>query len=264
MTSALYLSRFGHQVTVFSNYSYGSLENTPLIENFPGFTDGISGKSLLEKIKQQTEKYGTIFKEEGIVKINSKTYNIEDDAGNNHLYDALIVATGSEARKLEIPGEFNYCAMCDGMLYKDKDVIVVGGGNTALTEAIHLSDICRNVTVLYRSKIKASNYLMGKCKQEENIFFKKGKIASFENSVAEIEAYGQIEKINIDGVFVSIGSSPNDILVRNEFGITFERNENVFMCGDCKKNQYRQAIIAAGDGAKTAIDVDNYLTFSII
>lgn len=262
MTSAIYLSRFGYKVLVFSGYSYGSLEQTSLIENFPGFPEGISGTELLKNIKTQAERFGATFFEEEVLKIVPECNLIETDLGNKYEYDALIVATGSTPYKLSVPGEFNYCAMCDGLLFKGKKVLVIGGGDTALTEAIHLSGICTEVTILYRRKIKASKILKDRCESFKNVFFQQGELECFNDGAAVIATANSKQFVKeVDGVFVSIGNVPNDYLVKDAFGSIQDRVKNVFMCGDCKRNLYRQAIVAAGDGAKTAIEVDGYFKF---
>lgn len=258
MTSAIYLSRFGYEVFEFSGYSHGLLEQTSIIENFPGFPEGISGVELLKKIKAQAEKFGTTFFEEEVLKIVPENNLIETDLGNKYKYDALVVATGSTPYKLSVPGEFNYCATCDGPFFKGKKVLVIGGGDSSLTEAIHLSGICAEVTILYRRRIKASKILKDRCDTLKNVFFLQGELKCFSEGTAVIASEGQQFMKEVDGVFVSIGNVPNNRIVTDAFGATLDCSKNVFMCGDCKSNLYRQAIVAAGDGSKTAIEVDRY------
>lgn len=270
LTCSLYLARYGINTFVFKNYSNGALEETPLIENFPGFPNGISGLDLLSNIEQQAINSGVTILENKVTKILDP-HTILLDSNDKFKYDILVLATGRsykklEAKNIELFKHIHYCATCDGALYKNKDVVVVGGGNTALTDAITLSNIANQVTIIIRrNQFKADNYLINKITNINNIRVKTlTKINEFtQDGIITNNGF-----IKTDAVFVAIGTIPNIELLNNiEFVTTIDLNNlkdafnkfkdyNIYLTGDIH-NIYHQAIIAAGDGAKTACDIYN-------
>lgn len=267
LTSAIYLSRYNFDTKVFTGYSYGSLSETPIVENFPGFPEGISGMELLEKMEVQAEKFGAEIISASVERIDFKGSYIVDDSGDEYFYDALVIATGSTPTPLKTEGieccknNIHYCATCDGILYKDKDVVVVGGGDTALTEALYLSELAKSVTMIVRRNVwRGTPKLVEKVENKNNIRLKMGKtikkLTNTGNNI-EIDFNESEEKIFVDGIFVSIGNNPNNNLFIDEFNKSgcISRLNNVWVCGDCLENMYKQAIVSAGEGAQVAIEI---------
>lgn len=270
LTAAIYLARANFNVKVLTGYHYGSLSETPLIENFPGFPDGISGIEFIDRIIKQAEKYGVEIIDDRAEKIDIVSNTVLNDCGESYPYSHLIVATGTEPRKLtaknaskyECKG-VHYCAVCDGVAYKDKDVCVVGGGNTALTEALHLSNICKTVSVVVRKdKFKADQHLVDAINKKSNI------IKLMKSEIVECVGKDKLESVIIrkddknhsyliDGVFVAIGSDKNDNILKESFCENYDMvtlPDNIKFCGDLVESK-RQAVIAAGSGAKVAMEI---------
>lgn len=259
LTSAIYLSRANIDTTVFTGCSYGALEMTPLIENFPGFPNGISGFDLIDNMVQQAVEHNVNFIEETIVSIDPIKNSVLSDCGVSYDYDVLIIATGTKLRSIPLKNAKNvyHCAICDGSLYKNKDVCVIGGGNTALTEALYLSNICKSVTIIIRRDVfRAEQYLIDKINTTSNIKIIKN------NQVVECVGDAELEyvilsdntKIYVNAIFVAIGSDKNDELLTNALGENYCLPNNIKMCGDVVEDRH-QAIIAASSGAKTALDI---------
>lgn len=273
LTSAIYLSRYNFETKVLTGYGYGSLSETPIVENFPGFPDGISGIELLERMEQQAIKFGADIIPASAEKIDFDNSIVIDDCDEEYHYDALVIATGSKATPLVANGVENcqrnihYCATCDGVLYKDKRVVVIGGGDTALTEALYLSELAKNVTMVVRRNVwRGTPKLVEKVEKKENIKLMMGctikELSKNENNIS-ISFNENNENIEVDGIFVSIGSKPNNSLFIGEYvkyGLDlFDHPKvnfgNVWVCGDCLNNKYKQAIVSAGEGAKVAIEI---------
>jgi len=259
LTSAIYLSRANIDVTLFTGYSYGALENTPIIENFPGFPNEISGYELIDLMSQQAAENNVNIIEESIVKIDSSNNMVYSDSGATYSYDALIVATGTKHRSIPIKNEKNthYCAICDGTLYKNQEVCVIGGGNTALTDAIYLSNICKKVTIIIRRDIfRADKCLVDKVEKIENINIIKNN--QIKECIGEKELDSIIlmddTKINVKAIFIAIGFDKNDELLVNALGENYILPENIKICGDLKENRH-QAVIACASGANVALDI---------
>lgn len=259
LTSAIYLSRANIDVTLFTGYSYGALENTPIIENFPGFPNEISGYELIDLMSQQAAEYNVNMIEASIVKIDVSNNMVYSDSGATYCYDALIVATGTKHRSIPIKNEKNthYCAICDGTLYKNQEVCVIGGGNTALTDAIYLSNICKKVTIIIRRDIfRADKCLVDKVEKIENINIIKNN--QIKECIGEKELDSIIlmddTKINVKAIFIAIGFDKNDELLVNALGENYILPENIKICGDLKENRH-QAVIACASGANVALDI---------
>lgn len=273
LTCAIYLKRFGYSVTVYNGYSLGSLSETNKVENFPGFPNGINGYDLLNNIQQQAINIGVDIKDNLVIKINdNKTITLDDDTIIS--YDKLVLATGMTHKKMNFTNEENYmnihyCATCDGPLYKDKTIAIIGGGDTAVSEAIYLSSICKQVFLIVRKdKCRASYHLIKHMNSISNIEpIYNAEIQQIDsisnindkqhNIITDIFVFfnnqkNTFRKLNINGLFISIGFTPNISLITDK-----ENIKDLYMCGDCIENKYRQAIIAAGEGAKTAIDIYN-------
>lgn len=271
LTSAIYLSRYGFDVNVITGYTLGSLADTPLVENFPGFPEGISGYDLLDNMQQQAIKFGANIIDEMVEEIDYENNSVISDCGGVYPYDALIIGTGLNHRQIAFNGQetainhIHYCSTCDGALYKDKIVGVVGGGDTALTDALYLVNIAKEVHIfIRRDEFRGTKILVDKILGFENVIVhKSSQIINCVNREGhlffEISTKENNEEIEMDGLFVSIGFDENNKIITDKFGQNYEKHfNNVWIVGDCWKNIYRQAIIAAGDGAKTAIDIFNW------
>ncbi|WP_175059579.1 thioredoxin-disulfide reductase [Thermococcus sp. 2319x1] len=284
-TAAIYAARYGLETLIISKDIGGNVALTDLIENYPGFPDGISGAELASRMHEQVKKLGVpiIFDEveridpaecayyEGPCKFHVKTKN-----GKIYKARTVIIAVGAEPRKLRVPGEdkfygrgVSYCATCDGPLFKGKDVIVVGGGNTALQEALYLKEIGVNVTLVHRrEQFRADKILQDR--------FKKAGIPAILNTVVvEIKGNQKVESVvlknvktgevfekKVDGVFVFIGYEPKTDFVKH-LGITDEQGyipvdmhmrtkvKGLFAAGDIT-NVFKQIAVAVGQGAIAA------------
>ncbi|HIH72593.1 MAG: Thioredoxin reductase [Thermococcales archaeon 44_46] len=284
-TAAIYAARYGLETLIISKDIGGNVALTDLIENYPGFPDGISGAELANRMHEQVKKLGVpiIFDEveridpaecayyEGPCKFHVKTKN-----GKIYKARTVIIAVGAEPRKLRVPGEdkfygrgVSYCATCDGPLFKGKDVIVVGGGNTALQEALYLKEIGVNVTLVHRrEQFRADKILQDR--------FKKAGIPAILNTVVvEIKGNQKVESVvlknvktgevfekKVDGVFVFIGYEPKTDFVKH-LGITDEQGyipvdmhmrtkvKGLFAAGDIT-NVFKQIAVAVGQGAIAA------------
>lgn len=254
LTCAIYLARFGFKVKVYTNYSAGCLTETSLIENFPGFPDGIEGFDLMDNMTRQAQKFGVEILDDKVE--NVQNHKVYTDTGIEEQYDIIVFATGLTPNKLNLPNiddynNLHYCAVCDGSLYKDKTVAVIGGGDTALGDALYLSNICKEVYMIVRRDVfRGSQILVNKVKNTPNI-----KVL-FNSEIKEIKdeelTINQLEltngmTIDIKGLFSCIGFKVNNELFANK------RIQDSYICGDCDGNKYRQAVIACGEGAKTAI-----------
>ena len=267
LSCGIYLSRNKFNVKIFNGYSFGLLSTTPIIENYPGFPEKISGYELLEKIEKQAKKFGCEIQDSKVESVDYNNKIIKTDCGEEFTFDVLVIATGVTYKKLDINSEFDnvhYCATCDGLLYLNKDVAVVGGGDTALTEALYLSDICNNVYLIHRRNIfRGTKILIDKilCKSNIHLILDNEIIEFVGNKKFDQIILKNNFKLKVDGAFIAIGNKPNTELLGDSFIIRDNKVINlssVYVCGDIN-NYYKQAIIAAGDGVKTAIDIINDL-----
>ncbi len=287
LTAGLYSSRAGIKTLLIEKGVIGGqIVNVERIENYPGLPEGISGFELTEFMHRQALKYGleTLINEVTTIQNNGK-HKIVGTTQNNFITSAIIIAGGCQRRKLRIPGEdkftgrgVSYCATCDGPLFRDKRVSIVGGGNAALTEALSLTKFASSVKVIHRRhQLRATQILQKKA-------FKEPKIEFIWNTiVTEIEGNSMVSQLKLKevttdkistlkvaGVFVAIGLIPNTnylkgIVPLDKMGyiITNELMETripgIFAAGDIRYNSYRQLITAAGDGATAALSAERFL-----
>ena len=265
----------------------GQIINAERLDNYPGFPEGISGFELGELMHQQATKYGleTIIAEVTGIKLQDKQKVVET-TGGNFVARAVIIAGGSRRQKLGIPGEeeftgkgVSYCATCDAAFFGELPIAVVGGGNAAVTEALHLAKFASRVTVIHRrDQLRATRMLQEKA-------FSEPKIEFLWNTVVEkIEGgdlvnriklrqvkTGEESTLDISGIFISVGLSPDTdylkgILPLDDHGAIITSNTmeteiaGIFAAGDIRQNSVRQAIAAAGDGATAAINAEKFLT----
>ena len=290
LTAAIYAARGGLQPLVISgNEPGGQLIFTTDVENFPGFPDAITGPELMQNMRKQAERFGTKFIDNAVNYVDFSTKPFKVTAGRaetTYAAEAVILATGSSVIWLGLESEtrlkgrgVSACATCDGFFFKGKDVVVVGGGEVAIEEAIFLAKLVKSVKVIHRrDKLRAASIMQQKA-------FNNKKISLVWNSVVEeilgdrkvegvriknVHNSDQKSEIKCDGVFVAIGHKPNTEIFRNQIELDnkgyikkYEGSrtsvEGVFVAGDVYDYVYRQAVTAAGSGCNAAIDVIKYL-----
>ena len=290
LTAALYTARANLKPLVFEgNQPGGQLTITTDVENYPGFPDGIMGPDLMESFRKQAVRFGAEchFKNVTKVDLNKKPYKIwvGDETFNT---ESLIIATGASAKMLGLDSErvlmgygVSACATCDGFFFKDKKVLVVGGGDSAMEEATYLTKFASEVVIIHRrDKFRASKIMIDRTMSNPKISVLWNKtineiLGSQEKGVNGVllkdTISGESNEEVCDGVFMAIGHKPNTdlfngVLDMDEFGYlktkdgTTETNlEGIFACGDVQDNVYRQAVTAAGTGCMSAIDTERYL-----
>ena len=264
----------------------GQIVNAEQVDNYPGFPEGISGFELTQLMQQQAEKYGlkTVIAEVTGVELHGEQ-GVVKTTGGDFSARAVIIASGSERQKLGVPGEeeftgrgVSYCATCDGAFFREKTVVVVGGGDAAITEALHLSKLASRIIVIHRrNQLRATRILQEKAFADPKIEFSWDSVVEaieggdFVNSIRlRNVTTGQESDLNADGVFISVGFRPNtdylkDLLPLDAAGaiVTNERLETgipgIFAAGDIRHNSIRQVIAAAGDGATAAISAGKFI-----
>ena len=289
-TAAIYAARANMNPVLYQGIQPGGqLTTTTDVENFPGYPQGISGPEMMIDLQKQSERFGTDIRNGWITKVdftNSLKLWVED---YELICETVIISTGasakylgldSEKKYLELGGGVSACAVCDGFFYKNQDVVIVGGGDSACEEAHYLSKLCKNVTMLIRKdKFRASKIMQERVKKTKNI-----KIL-YNTSTVEIKGDGQVvtsvltknnisgdlNEIPATGFFVAIGHKPNTDIFKpflemddtgyiiNKSGSTKTNIEGVFVSGDAADHTYRQAITAAGTGCMAALDAEKYL-----
>ena len=289
-TAALYAARAGLDVIVLEKLSAGGqMALTSQIDNYPGFEAGIDGFTLGEKMQQGAERFGaeTELAEVLSMDLTGPVKRVETSEGTFY-GKTLVLATGAGPRKLGIPGEeallgrgLHYCAACDGMFYRGRTVVVVGGGNTAASDAIQLSRICKKVIVVHRrDALRAEKILHGPLERAENVEFRwnstvSGLVGSEKLTGLRLQNVhtGEETVIDCDGVFVSIGRTPATGLVRGQIPLdaagyvpadesTRTDIPGVFAVGDIRAKALRQVVTAAADGAMAAHYAEAYLAES--
>ena len=282
MTAAIYAKRAGKEVLLLDEVSYGGqIINSNSVENYPGFSS-ISGYELATSIFNQTQNFGVSFKMERVVNITESREVITNK--NKYQARAIIIASGLRHRRLDVIGEdkflgkgLSYCATCDGNFYKNLDVCVVGGGNTALEDALYLSNICNHVYLIHRrDKLRGDKYLIDLLNKKDNVSF------IFDSVVKEIRGYDKISSvlllnktnnkevsINVSGVFVAVGYEPsskvfNNIINLDERGYIKSDDcttnvSGIFVAGDVRSKKLRQLVTASSDGAIAATLAVSYL-----
>lgn len=286
-TAALYAARAGLSTIVLEKLSAGGqMALTTQIDNYPGFDEGVDGFTLGEKMQLSAERFGaeTELAEVESINFDDKIKKIQTDAGVFQ-GKTVILAMGANARELGVPGEaelvgrgVNYCAACDGMFYKDKTVVLVGGGNTAAADALTLSRIAKKVIMVHRrDTLRATKIYHKPLFEAENIEFRwdsavKELIYEDKLNAVELENLktGEREQISCDGIFISIGRSPSAELVqgileldRSGYIVADESTETnvpgVFAAGDIRTKKVRQVVTAVADGAAAVHAAEEYL-----
>ena len=289
-TAAIYAARaqLNPVVLAGSVTAGGALMNTTEVENYPGFIEGVMGPELMNQMQEQAERFGTEVRYEDVTALELEG-NVKRITTSEGAYEArsVIISTGSEYRHLGIDGEerlsghgVSYCATCDGFFFKDQDIIVVGGGDSAMEEATFLTRFARSVTVVHRrDELRASAVMAKRAQQDPKISFAwNSRVVELhgEDSLTgvtlEDTVTGERRQIEATGLFVAIGQVPRSELVANvleldeagyikvEVPSQRTRIPGVFACGDVADPTYQQAITAAGSGCRAALDAEHYLT----
>ena len=289
-TAAIYAARaqLNPVVLAGSVTAGGALMNTTEVENYPGFIEGILGPELMNQMQEQAERFGTDIRYEDVTALELEG-DVKRITTSDGVYEArtVIISTGSEYRHLGIDGEerlsghgVSYCATCDGFFFKDQDIIVVGGGDSAMEEATFLTRFARSVTVVHRrDELRASAVMAKRAQEDPKISFAwNSRVVELhgEDSLTAVTledtVTGERRRLEASGLFVAIGQVPRselvtDVLDLDEAGyIKVEapsqrtRIPGVFACGDVADPTYQQAITAAGSGCRAALDAEHYLT----
>ncbi|MGW6403601.1 thioredoxin-disulfide reductase [Streptomyces sp. NPDC055134] len=290
-TAALYTARAQLKPLLFGSSIFvgGSLTTTTEVENFPGFPDGVDGPALMENMRAQAEKFGAEMVDDDIVEVDLTGDNklLTDSSGTVHRAKTVIVATGSSYRKLGLDKEdtlsgrgVSWCATCDGFFFRDRDIVVVGGGDTAMEEATFLTRFAKSVTIVHRrSTLRASQVMQKRAVADDKISF------AFDSEIAELREEngmlagltlrdtftGRTRELDATGLFIAIGHDPrtelfkgqleldDDGYLKTEAPSTRTNIPGVFAGGDVVDHTYRQAITAAGSGCAAALDAERYL-----
>ncbi|MGW1928087.1 thioredoxin-disulfide reductase [Streptomyces sp. NPDC001919] len=289
--AALYTARAQLRPLLFGSSIFvgGSLTTTTEVENFPGFPTGIEGPALMDNMRAQAERFGAEMIDDDIVSVDltDDIKEVTDSEGTVHRAKAVIIATGSGYRKLGLPSEdelsgrgVSWCATCDGFFFRDRDIVVVGGGDTAMEEATFLTRFARSVTVVHRrSTLRASQVMQNRAFADDKISF------AFDSEIVEIKSEngmlagivlrdtftGRTRDLDATGLFIAIGHDPRTELFAGQIDlddegyITVEAPSTrtnlpgVFAAGDVVDHTYRQAVTAAGSGCQAALDAERHL-----
>ncbi|MFI1937613.1 thioredoxin-disulfide reductase [Streptomyces purpureus] len=289
-TAALYTARASLKPLVFEGAvtAGGALMNTTDVENFPGFRDGIMGPDLMDNMRAQAERFGAELVPDDVVAVDltGDIKTVTDTAGTVHRAKAVIVTTGSQHRKLGLPKEdelsgrgVSWCATCDGFFFKDQDIAVVGGGDTAMEEATFLSRFAKSVTIVHRrGTLRASKAMQDRAFADPKIKF------AWDSEVATIHGdqklsaltlrntkTGELSELPATGLFIAVGHDPRTELFKGQLDLDDEgylkvdapstrtNLPGVFAAGDVVDHTYRQAITAAGTGCSAALDAERFL-----
>jgi len=288
-TAALYAARARLNPLLFegSVTSGGALMNTTDVENFPGFPDGVLGPDLMDSLRKQAERFGAELVTDDVTEVDlSATPKVVKAGSDTFLTRSVIVATGSSYRELGIPGEkrlsghgVSWCATCDGFFFRDQDIAVVGGGDSALEEATFLTRFARSVTVVHRrDALRASAIMQDRARANPKIRFAWDSVVTEvvgEDRVAGVRLLntktGEESFIEVSGIFVAIGHDPRSELFTGQLELDDEgylvvdqpstrtKIPGVFAAGDVVDHTYRQAVTAAGSGCAAALDAERWL-----
>ena len=287
-TAAIYAARAELSPQVVAGLTFGGqLMLTTDVENYPGFPDGVTGPELMELFQKQAERFGSevLFEDATRVELRERPFRVETDS-RNFTADCVILATGASAKWLGLPSEerlqnrgVSACATCDGALYRDKAMAVVGGGDTALEEALFLTRFATRVSVIHRrDRLRASKIMQERALAHDKIDFVWNRVVvevlgeNFVTGVVveDLEG-GERSTLPVEALFVAIGHEPNTQLfadqieveetgyIRVEAGSPRTSVEGVFACGDAMDPHYRQAVTAAGSGCMAAIEAERWL-----
>ncbi len=289
-TAAIYAARANlNPVIIQGIQPGGQLTTTTDVDNYPGYKDGVQGPEMMEDFKAQAERFGTemVWDHISASDLSSRPFKLSGDDAD-YTCDALIIATGASAMYLGLPSEeaFNgrgvsACATCDGFFYRNQDVVVVGGGDTAVEEAIYLANICKSVTLVHRrDELRAEKIMQDKLLSTENVTVKWNsvldEVLGDDSGVTGVRLRSTTdettEELAVHGVFIAIGHKPNTDFVKGQLNMdetgylitegksTATSVAGVFAAGDVADPTYRQAVTSAGEGCKSALDAERFLS----
>jgi thioredoxin reductase (NADPH) len=291
-TAALYTARADLEPLVFEGFAWGGLlQQTTEVENYPGYRDGVMGPEMMQEFRDQAERFGARLVSEDVDRVE-----LARDGGvhrvfvgdREHRARAVILAMGAEPKKLDVPGEdelaargVSYCATCDAAFFRDKPTIVVGGGDTAMEDALFLAKFAKDVKIVHRrDEFRASAIMLDRAKDTPNIElvtpyvverFEAGDDGALAKAVLKDAQGGDGRTFDIDGAFIAIGHEPNSRIVDGQVELDGEgyvitegkstrtKVPGVFAAGDLVDHTYRQAVTAAGSGCQAALDAEWYL-----
>ncbi|WP_092582382.1 thioredoxin-disulfide reductase [Achromobacter sp. NFACC18-2] len=295
-TAAVYAARANlNPVLVTGLAQGGQLMTTTDVDNWPADADGVQGPDLMQRFQKHAERFNTemLFDHIAKVDLSKRPFTLTGDTGKIYTCDALIIATGASAKYLGLPSEQSFmgrgvsgCATCDGFFYRNQDVVVVGGGNTAVEEALYLSNICRKVTLIHRrDKFRAEPILVDKLmskvengNMELKLFHTLEEVLGDDSGVTGVRVRhvdtGATEDMAVTGAFIAIGHQPNTEIFQGQLDMkdgyivtksglsgmaTMTSVPGVFAAGDVQDHVYRQAITSAGTGCMAALDAQRWL-----
>ena len=289
-TAAIYTARAQLNPLVFEGAvtAGGALMNTTEVENFPGFRDGIMGPALMEEMRAQAVRFGAEMVTDDVVdvQLDGDIKTVRDGSGREYQARSVILAMGSGYRELDLPNEkrlsghgVSWCATCDGFFFRDQDIAVVGGGDSALEEATFLTRLARSVTLIHRrDSLRASKIMQERAFNDPKIQFAWNSEvvdilgdAKVSGVVLKDTVTGETRELPITGLFIAIGHDPRSELVKGKVAVddngyvlveapsTRTNIAGVFAAGDLVDHTYRQAITAAGTGCSAALDAERYL-----
>ncbi|MFD1211638.1 thioredoxin-disulfide reductase [Arthrobacter sp. GCM10027362] len=289
-TAAIYAARAGLAPRVIAGAvtAGGALMNTTEVENFPGFPEGIQGPELMENLQRQAERFGAVVEFDDVASVELKGHlkKVATVGGNTYETPSVILAMGSAYKELGLPEEkrfsghgVSWCATCDGFFFREQDIIVVGGGDSAMEEALFLTRFGRSVTVVIRrDALRASKIMAQRARDNEKIRFEWNSAVTAIHGDGKVTGVtltdtvtGATRRLGASGIFVAIGHVPRTELVRGQIDLdeagyikvdsptTVTNLRGVFACGDAVDHRYRQAITAAGTGCAAALDAERYL-----
>ena len=288
-TAALYAARANLEPLVIEGFAWGGqLMITSDVENYPGYADGVMGPAMMQDFRRQAERFGAEFLTDDVTRVDFTEHPLRVWVGDDEFAaESVIVATGASARQLGLESErtlqgrgVSYCAVCDAAFFRDKQVVVVGGGDSAMEEAIFLTKFATKVTLVHRrSEFRASQIMIDRARANDKIEFVTPAVIDHvlsENGQTSGVVLRDLEtdetrELPADGVFVAIGHDPNTKLFLDQLdhdeagylvtqpGSTATNREGVFAAGDVVDHTYRQAVTAAGSGAMSALDAERWL-----